>query len=444
MAFSTHIVPPGFSFNTVRKRAKVEGFTLDNSESSHDRLRGVSSPAIEPETTPTPILDRQEPLPPFMVLASRSQRTIGAFIGLGIGMVINLFLFWHPPFMSGIRGWILTAFAPIFADELTVTLLLWMSLAASLGWFAAMAIHESGHALIGALMGFRFNSLRISRLEFHRPFRISLYRGRGTGVNGWATMFPDTQDQLIPRTVAMLFAGPGANLLSLGLVLILPISRGFFAASLAFWSLLFGVINLVPLSGRAMLSDGKRILMLLQNRAEGERWLALIRLSAELRLGIMPEALSPLFLTKALAISDGSPDTVTAHAIAYSKAFYERDDREAARVLEICLQNVGSTAPIMREALMSDAAVFQARKRKRLDLAEQWLGDIPQKTELPWMRSRAEAAIMEAKGDTAQALEKLFQIERMIAAIPDEGRREISLRFHRRWIAELQTESVRA
>jgi hypothetical protein len=257
-------------------------------------------------------------------------------------------------------------------------------------------------------------------------------------------MFSVKQDHLIPRTVAMFFAGPGANLLSLCLLLLLPLSRGFFAASFAFWSFLFVLINLAPLRGRVMLSDGKRILMLLQNREQGERWLALIRLSAELGQGVMPEALSPSFLAKALAIRDSSPDTVAAHTIAYAKAFYEHDYREAARVLEICLQYSGCSAPIMREALMSDASVFQARMLKRLDLAEQWLADIPQKTELPWMRSRAEAAILEAKGDTEGALKKLFEIESIIAAVPDEARREISLRFHRRWIAELQTEPVRS
>ena len=337
---------------------------------------------------------------------------------------------------------VLTTFAPMFADELTVALLLWMSLAAFLGWFAAVAIHECGHALMGGLMGFRFNSLRISRLEFHRSFRISLYRGRGTGASGWASMFPVKQDHLIPRTLAMLFAGPGANLLSLGLVLLLPISRGFFVASLAFWSFLFVLVNLLPLRSRAMLSDGKRILMLLQNRAQGERWLALMRLSAELERGLMPEALSPSFLAKALAIRDDSSDTVAAHAIAYAKAFYEHDDREAARLLEICLRYAGGTAPIMREALMSDAGVFQARKSKRLDLAEQWLADIPEKTEIPWMRSRVEADILEGKGDTEGVLKKLFEIESMISAMPGDARREITLRFHRRWIAELQVEPV--
>jgi hypothetical protein len=417
---------------------------LKDSLGSHARLRAVSAPAFDPHTNATPILDRHEPLPPSTVLASRSQRTIGAFIGMGIGTAIDLFIFWRPPFMSRISAWIHTTFAPMFANELTVTLLLWFSLAAFLGWFAVMAVHECAHALVGACVGFRLNSLRISRLEFHRPFRISLYKGRGTGAAGWATMVPVKQDHLIPRAVAMFFAGPGANLLSVAFVLLLPISRGIFAASFVFWSLLVGLINLVPLRRRAMLSDGKRILMLLQNREQGERWMALIRLGAEIENAVMPEALSPEFLAKALSIRDRSPDTVAAYAIGYAKAFYEENDEEAARLLEICLQFSGCTAPIMQEALMSDAAVFQARKRNDLARAEQWLADIPQKTELPWMRARAEAAILEAKGDTESALKKLFEIETMICATADKARREITLRFHRRWIEELLAEPIRA
>ena len=35
------------------------------------------------------------------------------------------------------------------------------------------------------------------------------------------------------------------------------------------------------------------------------------------------------------------------------------------------------TTPALREALKSDAAVYQARRRKRADLADQWLAEIP-------------------------------------------------------------------
>src|SRR5689334_15565588 len=99
---------------------------------------------------------------------------------------------------------------------LTVALFFPLVLAAT---FAAVAIHEAAHAIVGVLAGFRFNSLRVGRLQFDRPFRISFYRGRGTGSGGWASLFPVKHDRLIVRTIAMLLAGPLSNLISVGLLL---------------------------------------------------------------------------------------------------------------------------------------------------------------------------------------------------------------------------------
>lgn len=58
----------------------------------------------------------------------------------------------------------------------------------------------------------------------------------------------------------------------------------------------------------------------------------MLKLSAELREGVMPEAMSPAYLAKAVALRDKSPDTVAAHALAYSTAFHQRKDDEAAAI----------------------------------------------------------------------------------------------------------------
>jgi hypothetical protein len=304
--------------------------------------------------------------------------------------------------------------------------------------FIAVAIHEIAHALVGAMVGFHFNSLRIGRLQFDRPFRISLYRGRGTGAGGWASLFPVKQDRLILRTVVMLLAGPVSNLVSVCLVILLPYSKGVPSVYFLAMSLLLGLMNLVPFRSRTVISDGGRILMLLRNRARGERWLAIMKLVEELRTGVLHENLTPGFLAKAVAIEDNSPDTVVAFALAYGAAFWQRKDDEAARALETCLRHANMAAPAVRQALMSDAAVFQARRSKRIDLAEQWLADVHEKGEYPWLRPRGEAAILEAKGDITGALKKLDETEKMILAMPNQASREISLRGVRRWKAELK------
>jgi len=291
------------------------------------------------------------------------------------------------------------------------------------------------------VVGFRFNSLRIGRLQFDRPFRISLYKGRGTGAGGWASLFPVKQDKLIWRAIAMLLAGPGSNLLSIAVVLALPYPKGTFSLVFIYVSGLLGLINLVPLRSRAVISDGGRILMLLQNRARGERWLAMLKLIEEMRTG-PPEKMTPEFIAKAIAIEDNSPDTVTAHAIAYAAAFWQHKDDEAARLLETCLRHSNLAAPSQRQGLATDAAVFQGRRRRRADLAQQWLADLPARIEYPWLRPRAEAAILEAQGDVAGALGKLDEMEKLVLANPNQALREITLRNLRRWKAELQAKAA--
>jgi len=254
-------------------------------------------------------------------------------------------------------------------------------------------------------------------------------------------MVPVKTDKLIPRAIAMLFAGPAANLLSGSAVLLLPFPKGFASAVFIFSSFAGGVVELVlPFRSRHVVFDGCRILMLIRDRVRGERWVALMRLGAELRDGIPPESLSADFLAQATAVRDDSPETVTAHAIAYMAAFHQHQDAEAARALETCLTYSSSVAPTLREALKSDAAVFQARRRRRVDLAEQWLGDMGKNMEFLWLAARAEAAIQEAKNDPEGAINKLDQVEDAILALPDETQREISLRALRKWKSELRTQ----
>jgi hypothetical protein len=398
----------------------------------------MSAPASEVRTSRTPILDRIVPLPKMESATAPTGIILAVWFGLVIVAAIVV-MFWHPPLVRSGARWILAvtgAMAPLHWTGATVVLYVFFLLAAT---FTAVGIHELSHALVGVLVGFRFNSLRVGRLQFDRPFRITLYRGRGTGSGGWASLFPVKQDKLILRAIAMLLAGPLSNLASICLLVLLPYSKGMFSALFIYISLLLGLMNLVPFRSRAVISDGGRILMLLQNRARGERWLAMLKLLQEMRAGVPAEKMPPEFIAKATAIEDKSPDTVVAFALAYAAAFWQRKDDEAAQALETCLRHSSLAAPSQRQGLMSDAAIFQAHRRKRIDLAEQWLADIPQKTEFPWLRLRGEVAILGARGDIAGALKKLDEMEKLILAVPNEAMREISLRAVKRWRAELQS-----
>lgn len=249
-------------------------------------------------------------------------------------------------------------------------------------------------------------------------------------------MIPGSSKNLRSRAMVFILGGPLTNLLAGFFILFLKVG-GPVASVFATLSIVIGAANLVPFRRLALISDGKRLLMLLKNARQGERLLAILQLAAELQSGIEPENLSPDFIAKATAVKDESPDTVAGYAFAYAAAWFKDAPDQAAQLLETCLEYSQFSAPVMRDALRSDAAIFQARKRNRVDLAEQWLSEIPSKTVFPGQRLRAESAILEAQGNIEGALKKLDEVESALMTIHDSYSRSVSLRFLQRWKREL-------
>jgi hypothetical protein len=381
----------------------------------------------------TPILDRDAPLPPRAAPGAALAVVLTVWL-VAVVIVAACWLLDWPPIL---RQWVLADFRPWLLDQWAEIGIIGVCVSAIAAFYLMVAIHELGHIAAGLCVGFRFRSLRIGPLLFSRPFRVSLYRGPGAIVNGIAELSPVGTDQLARRGVAMVMGGPVANFLSAVIVFLLPMPISVFSALFIAFSLANGVNDLFPFESRLGVSDGRRIWMLLRQRERGERWLALLHLGGKLKDGVLPEALPADFLAKAIAIRDASVDAVTAHAIAYMAAFHQHKDGDAAQCLETCLAYSSHAIPVVREALMSDAAVFQARRRKRADLADRWLAEIPEKTQHAWFRSRAEAAIREAKGDIDGALGKLADVETAALAIPKSAQREAFLQLLQRWRSEL-------
>jgi hypothetical protein len=398
------------------------------------RLAPMSASAAATPTSSTPILDRQTPLP---LAAPRSGARL--LIGLGIGLVIGIAVtvaFWRPVSLPSVRQQLQATFPELFPAQWTAARIASLGFLALVVAFAAVAVHEIGHVCGGLCAGFRFKSLRVGPIVVHRGVRISLDQGSRAWLGGAAQMIPVASDRLAARALALVCAGPAASLLSGCAVLLLP-SKGLAAWLFALGSVAGGLGDLVPFRTRTAVSDGARIWMLLRNRGQGERWLALMRLGADLADGVPPESLPADYLAKAIAARDQSADAVTAHAVAYSAAFHQHRDVEAGHLLETCLELSSTVAPAAREALMSDAAVFQARRRKRADLAAQWLARMPATSPQSWLRSRAEAAVLEAQGNIEGAVRKLDEYENAIRALPDLTQREVLLRGLRRWRSEL-------
>lgn len=397
--------------------------------------------AIPSKTRPsaTPILDRSAPLPEPARGGQSRRLGLSVLVGLLLA-ALALWILQEPALLELLRSWLQRHFPELFAEEWSDARALAALLALLIALPLAIAVHEVGHLLGGLLAGFRFSALRIGPLQIDRPFRLSFQRMSGTGYAGWASMFPVKRDHLRLRALVLVAGGPGINLLSAGVFFFWPYQKGFFSVVFIVISVGLALRELLPIRHRTAVSDGRRIFLMLRDRAWNARWLALMKLGEELERGLLPEAWSADWLAAAVAYRDDSSDTVAAHGMAYAAAFHRREDDEAAGYLEIALGTSAFAASALREALMSDAAVFQARRRRRVDLAEAWLSAMPQRPLAPWLRTRVEAAIHEARGDTAGALEKLDEVEEAIRARPDRARREFMLRLTERWRSEVRAQ----
>ncbi len=389
----------------------------------------MRSAATETRPGKTPFLDREVPLP---VRASPGSGLLLVLMVWFVVVVIvaTCWIFNCPPIL---RHWFQTVFRSWCLDQLDRIGVSGFAVSGLAAFYVMVAIHEAGHVVAGLCVGFRIRTYRVGPLMISRPFRLSFYRGPGAIVQGIVELMPVATDHLAWRGFVMVLGGPVANFVTATVVFLLPTSATFFSAGLIIFSVVNGVSDLLPFESRLGISDGRRIYMLLRHRSRGERWLALLRLAGQVNDGVLPEAMSANDLAKAVAVRDPSIDTVTAHSLAYAAAFHQKKDDEAGQLLETCLSHSGHATPAFREALMCDAAVFQARRRMRADLAEQWLAEIPNTTRSHWLRSRAEAAILEAKGDVGGALKKLDEVEAAILALPDNSRRDVLQRLLQRW-----------
>ncbi len=389
-------------------------------------------------TTGTPILDCLEPIPERVVRTPRLGPGALACLFVLIAVLSFTLHSYSPDYRSGLaslRNWI----SPDAAQGSSGLWMLSLVLSLVVAVPAAVVVHEVGHVVGGLCAGLRFESLHVGRLHVDRSLRVS-FRGTTPGYLGGAVLHPVTRERLRARMAVMVLAGPGANLLS-GAAALLFLPSGVLASAFVGVSLFLAVSALLPIRDAFSVRDGCRLWMLFRHRPAGDRWLAIAYLGAALRGGAMPETWPAETVEDAVAHVDDSSDTVLGHALAFSAALHRKDDRRAALMLETCLRHVGR-APALRGPLASDAAVFQARRRGRVDLAQLWLARVP---DAPvWLRQRVEAAILEAQGDQARVLEKLDEHEASIRALPDAAQREILLRFLERWRSELRASAADA
>lgn len=375
------------------------------------------APAFANSTT-TPILDRLVPLPTRPKRAAKAtalQMIVGAVIGGGIALV---FIFGAKWFSKTFINW--DSFGP-----LSLPLFIFYFYASI---YLGIIVHETGHLVAGSFSGYRVDFMRVGPVQINRPFKVSWQPKLGIGAAGMAGVLPGKIRNAHASAIFMILGGPLANLISAcGVLLLLPKPLSAFTTWFVGISLLLGVTNLVPFVRTGVVSDGCRIWTILRKTPEGERWLAIMQMCTALWDGVLPEKLDPEMLKKATAIVDNWLDTVAGYTLAFSTAFDQHNDVDAARFLETALQHSPFTTLAGKEGLLVEAAIFQAKRRGRIDLAEQWLAEIPQKTLTPGARYLAEAAILEARNEPSAALQKLNESEKAVSRVPAGFQRDLML-----------------
>ena len=398
---------------------------------------------IKESASITPILDRVTPVPPPATVAIES---LSSGVRLVIGVVVALVTFawigliiWSPTGSlaeGGLSKKIDSVVSELFSGEASVVTFIWsMFVCPVLALFAVIVVHELGHLVAGLCTGYRLVSMEFGVIAIRPPFRITVQRARRAGADAMTAMVPVHVRNLRWRALVMILGGPLANIGSAFAVFLLDPKLGVFAVLFILLSLIVGGGNLVPFRSRAVLSDGKRILLLLRRDGRGERWLAIVQLAADMRKGVEPRDLRPDLIALAVAICDESPDTTLAHVIAYAAAWDRSTEAETAQLLETALRYSNFAGPALREGIFSDAGVFQARKRKCQQLAREWLEDLPTGYSTP--RLRLEAAILEVEDDIEGALNKLDEVEKATLKEPDAAQKKISLKSIQRWRSEL-------
>ncbi len=139
-------------------------------------------------------------------------------------------------------------------------------------------LHELGHFLAGKLVALRFHALMLFKWGLVVQNHQLKWRSFPRLFGGGMTMMtpPDDLEPSRGQYVIYFFGGVAINFISALLAAYLltqgglehGLARGFTVAILV-WSVLLGVLNLIPFHAQGMMTDGARILSLLTSKEEG-------------------------------------------------------------------------------------------------------------------------------------------------------------------------------
>jgi hypothetical protein len=285
--------------------------------------------------------------------------------------------------------------------------------------FLSILIHELGHFLFGAFNGFDLKCFAVGRwVIVRRGQRMKFGRTRRKHAGGFIQTIPKSPIFLNKRLFMMILGGPVGSFLlfCVGVIpLLFPklVSEYEVVRMIAFLSIIslyMAIFNAIPLRIGYLRTDGGRMLDLIQNNLEGQRFVALYGVAASLRQGTRPRDIDPMLVEQLLAIPEKSTGHVSGLLMAYSVALDKREFEQAGNYLDQALDLNLYYPELHRGSLILEGAYFEAHIRRRVDLARQWFDQIKDTTLIePYSLLRAEAALLLAEGDRVMAQTKAEQ-----------------------------------
>jgi hypothetical protein len=298
---------------------------------------------------------------------------------------------------------------------------------------AALAAHEAGHLLAAWLAGFRLSLFRRGQSTARK-----LYSSDALRV-GALSLEPRKLDHLARRLCFLALGGPLTSLLLPVLVetygRMRPVSfvAAFAGHVFSAISVLLGVAELLPETGKGSFSDGARILMLLKNDASAQRWLSIVQLQLALDRGEHPRMWDETLVARAAAVDDDSRDAVAGRWLAYLWAAERQDITAATKYLEEALAAPASAYVWLRDRLFLEAAVFQAWFREDSASAKYWVARIRRRKLTPIQRVRLTVALLWAEGKLFDGFEKLGDYLGLLAGLPVSPARDLAEKSGLEW-----------
>jgi len=324
-----------------------------------------------------------------------------------------------------------------------------------------VALHEAGHTVAGYLAGFQLQHISVGPLRLRRTPRgwqasrsqHGFFQGMSHSVPGAALQ--EAPEPVVRRGRALrLVGGAAANvltgLLALGAASALPETGEATTAAaglnlFAVASVAVGVVNLVPFrTSGGLITDGARLVPLLRGTPAAGRDIALATVRAEAYGGTRPRDWSAKAVARMLTPRDGGMTDGSTLMLAYRHALDAGRVEDARDHLAEALLLLDRLPRSQHAGLMIEAAFFEAAHRGDAAAARGWMqraggrnGAAP--VGVPACAAgRAEAAILRAEGEHAEARTRIAEAEAILDDHPVPG----TAVAERAWLRDL-AESTR-